>query len=220
MIEERRKIEFAAEVIGGFRGLPLMLYGLAFLIFTILNYLAELRAQRNYGKDITFILMFFLACLVFVFFIYPKIKTFYLKKYGQTKAKFAGFTMNLIILAPVLLTIFAGGAMDARYVLPLNTPALFIGLLVFVMWWLNYRGVSNAVLYLSAILLASSLLDWEKNFLAFTVLNKDSTRALFYRSVCDVFCGITYVVMGATDYWFMTKTLKPVTREEEVYESV
>jgi hypothetical protein len=27
MIEERRKIEFAAEVIGGFRGLPLTLYG-------------------------------------------------------------------------------------------------------------------------------------------------------------------------------------------------
>jgi hypothetical protein len=108
----------------------------------------------------------------------------------------------------------------------LNTPALFIGLVVFILWWKNYRGLSNSVLYLSAILLTASLLPWEKIFLAFTVLDNDSTRALFYRSTCDVFCGVTYIVLGATDYWFITKTLTPVaataaaTHAEEAYESV
>src|SRR5687768_16627075 len=71
MIEDRRKIEFAARVVSGFRGVPLMLFGLAFVVSTILNYAAELGAQSSYGKDLTFSLTFMLGCAAFALIVYP-----------------------------------------------------------------------------------------------------------------------------------------------------
>lgn len=225
MNDKRRKIEFVTKAAGGFRGIPMMLFGLALTVSMILNYISELAAQRrnNYGKDLTYTLSFFIICIVFGIFGYPKIKNYYRRKYGQATAKpenFQSVKENILYLIPLLASFFIGTAIDARYRLPFSATVMFSALFAFGLWQANYYGVSKVILYVAAIFLISSFLPWEKIFLAVTVMDDYSARNTFYRSLCSMFLGITYFVMGITDYRILTKTLKPVAREGEVYESV
>lgn len=225
MNNERRKIEFVTKATGGFRGIPMMLFGLAMIISMILNYISELNAQRrnHYGKDLTYTLTFFIICIAFGIFGYPKIRDYYRRKYGRATARpenFQSFAQNIFYLIPLLSSIFVGVEIDARYRLPFSTTVMFMALFAFGLWRANYRGVSNVILYVSAIFFISSFLSWEKIFLAVTVLDDYYARGSFYRSICSGLFGITYFVMGITDYRILTKTLKPIAREEEVYESV
>lgn len=225
MIEERRKIEFITAVIGGFRGVPMMLFGASMVIFMILNYIADLAAQsrNNYGKDLTFALIYVLICIVFRIFGYPKIRDYYRRQYGYASAKprtYHDMLQDLIYLAPFLIGFFFGVPFDTKFQLPLSVTVLSVAVFAFGLWWANYRGISNAVLYLSVFLLIAAFLPWEKIFFAVTVLDDYSARSVFYRTVCSSIYGITYIVMGWTDWRFMTKTLKPVANEGEIYESV
>lgn len=225
MIEERRKIEFITSVVGGFRGLPMMLFGAAMVIFMILNYIADLAAQarNNYGKDLTLTFGFALICLIFRIFGYPKIREYYRHKYGHASAKprtYQDTLQDLIYLTPFLIGFFFGVPFDTQFQLPLSITVLSVGLFAFGLWWANYRGISSAVLYLSVSLSIAAFLPWEKIFFAVTVLDDYSARSVFFRTVCSTIYGITYIVMGWTDWHFMTKTLKPVSREENIYEPV
>ncbi len=130
-------------------------------------------------------------------------------------------TQGIFYLIPLLASFLVGTEIDARYhQLPFSASVIFIALFAFGLWRANYRGVSNVILYVSAIFFISSFLPWEKIFLAVTVLDDYYARASFYRFICSMLMGATYFVMGITDYRILTKTLKPITREEEVYESV
>lgn len=225
MIEERKKIEFITSVIGGFRGLPMMLLGAAMVIFMILNYVSDLGAQsrNNYGKDLSLTLSFILICAAFRFFCYPKIRDYYRRKYGYASAKARtseNVLQDLIYLAPFLIGFVVGVPFDAKFQFPLSLTVLSVALFAFGLWWANYRGISKMVLYLSVILLFAAFLPWENIFRAVTVLDDYAARSTFYRSLCAVIYGITYVVMGAADWRFLTKTLKPVSPEENIYESV
>lgn len=226
MNNERRKIEFVTKATGGFRGISMTLFGLAFIISMILNYISELDAQRrnHYGKDLTPTLTFFIICIVFSIFGYPKIRDYYRRKYGRATAKpenFHSFIQSIFYLIPLLASILVGAEIDARYhQLPFSASVIFIALFAFGLWRANYRGVSNVILYVAAVFLISSFLPWEKIFLAVTVLDDYYARGSFYRSICSLFVGAAYIVMGITDYRILSKTLKPITSEEEVYESV
>ncbi len=225
MNNERRKIEFVTKATGGFRGIPMMLFGIAMIISMILNYIAELDSQRkNYaGKDLTISLSFILICLIIFVIGYPKLRAYFRKKFGQTKAKPKTFQTVLecfLYSTPILANGLFNDSIDAARRLPFSLTVLSVAVFTFFLWWFNYRGVTNSILYLSALIFAASFLDWEKVFLSVTILEDYYARTAFYRSVCSLLLGIIYFVMGLVDYQILTKTLKPITREEEVYESV
>jgi hypothetical protein len=225
MNNERRKIEFVTKAANGFRGIPMVLFGLALIISMILKYASELDAQRrnNYGKDLTVTFTFFFFCIAFGILGLPKIKNYYRKKYGQATAKpenLQSFIQNIFYMLPLLASFLVGAEIDAQYRLSFSATVMFVALFAFGLWQANYRGVSNVILYVAAIFFISSFLPWEKIFRAVTVLDDYYARGSFYRSICSLFVGAAYIVMGITDYRILSKTLKPITSEEEVYESV
>ncbi len=212
------------EIIGEFRGLPIMFFGLAMSVFEVIHYLSVLDAQKrnNYGRDLTYSLTFLLICLLFYFLAVPKIRHFYRKRYGQTQKK-SGLRDKLkdvFYLVPLAIAYSGGTRIDANFALPISITVLFIAIFTFGLWWANQRGVSNFFLYISVVLLGLSCLPWEKIYFSVTVLDDYSARMAFYGAVCILFYGIIYFLFGAFDHWLLVKTLKPIVREEEVYESV
>ncbi len=224
MNQERRKIEYVTEIIGEFRGLPIMFFGLTMSVFSIIHYLSVLDAQRrnNYGRDLTYSLIFFLICLLFYFFVVPKIRHFYRERYGQAqrKSSLRDKLKDVVYLIPLAIA-YSGGTRIDTNALPVSFTVLFIAIFAFGLWWANQRGVSNFFLYVSLVVLAASFLPWEQIYLSITVLDDYSARMAFYGTVCTLLYGIISFLFGVFDHWLLVKTLKPIVREEEeVYESV
>jgi len=221
---ERRKIEYVTEIIGEFRGLPIMFFGLAMCVFSIIHYLSELDAQKrnHYGRDLTYSGTFLLVCLLFYIFAVPKIRGYYREKYGQAqrKSSLRDKLKCLFYLVPWLIAYSGGTRIDTNFALPVSVTVLFIAIFAFGLWWANQRGVSNFFLYISAVLLGLSFLPWEKIYLSITVLDDYSGRMAFYTAACYLFYGIVSFLFGAFDHWLLVKTLIPVVREGEIYESV
>ncbi len=225
MNRKKRKIEFAAQVTNAFRGVPVIIFGILACIFAIINYATELDTQsRNgYGRDLTYLGVFLLFVIVYAVFGYPRIRDYYRRKYGRTKEKSGNLTTFLessLVLLPLLFSCFVAGDIDAEYQFSFSVTALSSALFVLIIWWAKYRGISNMMLVLSGLLAISAFLPWEQIFLSVTNSQRYSARHAFYENIMFLIYGIACMVSGLTEYLFMIKMLKPIEREEEIYESV
>ena len=225
MNQNRKRIEFLTDAVNNLCGLPMMIIGLALCIVSPLDYLADLNSQRENaaGKDVTVGLLFILFAIIFFAFVYPKIRASYGRKFGRIKAKpttFQSVLKSATCYVPLILGFVFGGLIDADHKLPFSVMILSISIFTFALWTLNYQGVSNTLLYLSIIFFAASFLPWGKLFLAVTVSDGFYARGAFYNNLSTTFLGIAYFVWGFDDYRILTKTLTPIKRGEEIYESV
>lgn len=225
MIDERKKIKFLTNAVGSFRGLPMMLFGLSMMILMVLNYGSELNAQKTNaaGKDLTLILLGTLIFLAIYVVGYARFRAHFNRKYGMAKAKPNTIQLmlsNLAYLLPILIAFIFGDSIDASSNLPFSMTVLSLSVFTFVLWWINYRGVSNNLLYLSLIFLAAAFLPWEKIFFVVTVKDDFFAEAAFYRAICSISLGFSYFVMGFTDYRILTTMLKPIERGETIYEPI
>ena len=220
---ERKNKEFLTNVVSGFRGLPMMFFGIVTTILMIINYRSELNAQISGGKDLTLFLSTALFFLIIYIAGYSKFRNYFGKKYGLAKAKprtFQSITNNLIYSLPLFAAFFVADYVDSVFGLPFNTTIFSLAVFAFILWWTNYRGISNNLLYFAAILCAASFLSWERVFLAMTTRDDFWARASFYRAIGSTLMGITYFLIGLTDYQAITTMLKPIEKEEGMYESV
>lgn len=226
MITERRKVEYVTKVVGNSGGLGTMFFGLVIAIFAITGYLSDLDAQtRNYyGKDLTVSSILLLVIALFWIFAVPKIRVYLREKYGQVQKESYGWKASfadLLYIAPYLLAHLIGVCLDVHFDLPFSATVLLTAIFIFGLWWANQRGVSNLLLWLTAVCLILSFAPWKMIYLQVTVLNDEAAQSAFYRFVCSMIFGVVYFLLGLFDYRLMTATLVPVTRsEEEIYESV
>lgn len=224
MNQQQRKIRFLAQAANGFRGVPMMLFGLAYCISTILNYKSELDYQKNgTGKDLTSPCLFALLCLVLFPIFYPRIKNHFRRKFGQTVTKTGAFDSilkNLACCAPIIFVFFGGDAIDANGQFPFSVTMWCVSIFAMCLWLTNHRGISNALLYFSLVCFVSSFLPWEKIIYSFIVTDDFYSRAGFYRGLCSMLLGFIFFVMGLEDYRILKKELQPNLREENFYESV
>lgn len=219
MDNERRKIEFLTDAVSGFRGLPMMFFGFTATVLMIINYRAELNAQVSGGKDLTLFLSLSLSFLIVYFSGYRKLREHFNKKYGYAKAKpqsFQSVMKSLVFSLPLFAAFFVMDSVDSVYELPFNTTLCSLALFAFILWWNNYRGISNNLLYFSALLSVGMFLPWEKVFLALTVKDDFWARASFYRAIGSITMGVTYFLIGFTDYRAVTNMLKPIENEERI----
>ena len=225
MNQAKRKIEFAAQVTNTFRGVPVIIFGVLFCIFALINYLTELdvQARNDYGKDLTYWAGFLLLVGVYAIFGYPRIRDYYSRKYGRTIEKqpdFNTFWERTLVVIPFVLSYLFASRIDAHYQLPFSVMVMCSALFASVFWWMNYRGVSNMLIVFSVILLIAAFLPWERLFLAVTNMQDYAARRSFYENLLLLIYGLMSIVSGLTEYIFMVKTLTPINREEEIYESV
>lgn len=222
MTDERRKIEFLTDAVSGFRGLPMMYFGFTMTVLMIINYRAELNAQVPGGKDLTLSFLAAVSFLLVYIVGYPKFRNYFGEKYGYAKAKPKEFKFrlnNFIYLLPLLFSFLVGDSIDSLCGLPFNTTIFSLALFAFILWWKIYRGISNNLLYFSAILGVAMFLPWERVFLAITFKDDFWARTSFYRAIGSILMGIAYFLVGFTDYQALKTMLKPIESEEKTYES-
>lgn len=219
MDNERRKIEFLTDAVSGFRGLPMMFFGLSMTVLMIVNYRSELNAQISGGKDLTLLLSLSLLFLIVYFSGYRKFRDYFNRKYGYARAKpqsLQSVMKSLVFSLPLFAAFLITDSVDSLYELPFNTTLFSLALFAFILWWANYRGISNNLLYFSAILSVGMFLPWEKVFLAITFKDDFWARTSFYRAIGSITTGITYFLVGLTDYQAVTSLLKPIDNEERI----
>ena len=225
MIQAKRKIEFAAQVANGSCGMPAIIFGILLCVFALISYLTELDTQtRNgYGRDLTYFAGFLVIVGVYSFFGYPRIRDYYRRKYGRTTEKYTDFRWfreGILVFIPFVLTYLFATRIDANHRLPFSVTIVCCALYAGFFWWMNYRGISNMMPVLSVVLLFAAFLPWEHIFLSVTNAQDYGARWVFYENLLLLIYGLISIVGGLTEYIFMVKTLTPIKREEEIYESV
>lgn len=225
MNQAKRKIEFAAQVTNGFHGVPVIIFGVLFCVNALISYTTELdtQARNGYGRDLTYFAVFLVFVGVYAFFGYPRIRDYYRRKYGQTSEKrttLNTFVQWASVFLPFLLSYLFATRIDANFRLPFSVTVLCSALFAAFFWWMNYRGISKMLLILAVFLLLAAFLPWEQIFLSVTNARDYAARWVFYENLQLMIYGLTSIVGGLTEYIFMVKTLTPIEREEEIYESV
>lgn len=201
MIEERRRIEFLTEAASGFRGLPMMGFGLVLFVAMLLNFWAEIDSQKGgyKSKDLTWTGIFGIVSLMVFLIVYPKLRESLGNRFGRTQGKaktFSSAAIDLLCFAPLLFGFIFGTSIDAADQLPFSLTIAGVAIFAFTLWWLNYRGVSNSLLYFSIIIFGVSLFDWGRA----VPLNDFAARATFYRCLSSVVLGLVYFAAGLVDY--------------------
>lgn len=201
MIQERRRIEFLTEAASGFRGLPMMIFGLILFAAMLLNFWAEIDSQKGgyKSKDLTWTGIFGIISLIAFLVVYPKLRESLGNRFGRTQAKaktYRSVTIDLLCFVPLLFGFIFGTSIDAAYQLPFSLTIAGVAIFAFSLWWLIYRGVSRGILYFSISIFAISIIDWEK----IIPLTDFTSRATFYRCLASVFLGLVYFAGGVIDY--------------------
>lgn len=225
MNQERRKIELATEAVSsGSYGMLGIFIGIAIIIFVIGNFLTLLFYYRGFGASASFagiasILAGFGGCVLGYFYF----RNYYRRKYGfvTTKSADKKDALKWFLLGLAFsLTSKVIGNIDVALSPLFSVTVLAFAVVAFVVWQLKYRGVSNAFLYFSIILLAASFLPWNEIISALEPTRVIRHRKDFFGDIFLLLFGIAGVVSGLTDLTILSKTLMPVAGEEEVYESV
>ena len=224
MNQERRKIELATEAVSGSHGMIGIFVGTAIIVYVTANFLTLLYFYRGYRETASFIgITLLLASIGGCISAYLYFRNYYRRKYGfaitratDTKHKFKWLLVGLSFF---VVSKFIG-SIDVVLAPPFSATVMAFAVLAFIAWQVKYRGVSNAFLYFSVILLLASFLPWNEIIRALEPTKVFRHRKDFFGDVFLSLFGLASIVSGLTDLTILSKTLMPVAHEEEVYESV
>ena len=197
-----------------FAGIGILLFA-ASLVFLSSTYYFELPASSKF--------LFFgivLGVIAASYFGYIQMRNRFREKYGFVESK-SGFTLknSLFFLGPFLAYVLFT-KIDAYFALPFSLTIVWQALLVGYFWYFWYRGLSNIILYLGIVLILASFIPWQQFYGLVDQTRFQISSQDFFEYIYLTIAGIAAIIAGITNRLILSKIMKPVAREEELYESV
>ncbi len=221
MNQERMKIAYAAELVGGSCGMSAIFIGIGILIYVVGSFSIAFFNNRNPGDSVTSVgIALMLTGFAGCYGSYLFFRNYFRRKYGFVAGKATNYKRLVLGVLAVALTSGLTRYIDSLFYLPTSLTVLTFAAFAFYLWKTKHRYFSNILLYFSAMLLFASFLPWNQIFLMLEPTNVFRHPSYLFGEIFPLLIGLTGVVAGGTEFLIVSKTLKPIAREEKIYESV